>query len=142
MTFDMDRLALEGAYSSGSTFSCRYIPGSHSAPPHYLAKCNTGTLQGHLSIVQTLSSFSRQIKLTPPAEPASDATIDVVQLPDASYFVIITFDIIIEGVGVSVDMVFLLKENARLTGWQDVSRTSSLWAPFVVMAHQITLRSQ
>jgi len=56
-----------------------------------------------------------------------------------NYFVTIIFNTVIESVGVSVDMVFLLKENARLTGRQD--RLRVLWSPFVVMSHQIILRS-
>jgi hypothetical protein len=140
ITFDKDRLALEGAYASGSTFSCRYISGPRSPLPHSLVECNTGTLQGHLSIIQELSSFSQQIVFAPPAESASNATIDVLQLPDTSYFVTLIFNTMVEGTWLSVDMVFLLKENVRLTGRQDMLRV--LWSPFVVMAHQITLRAQ
>lgn len=77
--------------------------------------------------------------LSPPAETTSDVTIDVLRLPDMNYFVVLAFNTIIEGDGVSVDMVFLLKDNTRLTGKQD--RLRVLWAPFVVMSHQIILRS-
>lgn len=56
-----------------------------------------------------------------------------------NYFVELAFDTIIEGIGLSVGMVFLLKDNQRLTGKQARSRV--LWAPFVVMSHQIILRS-
>ena len=69
-----------------------------------------------------------------------DVTIDVLQLPNSmNYFVTMVFDTVIDGVGVSVDMVFLLKDNTRLTGKQD--RLRMLWVPFVVMSHQIILRS-
>jgi len=68
-----------------------------------------------------------------------DVTIDILRLPDMNYFVTLIFNTVIEGVGMSVDMVFLLKENTRLTGKQD--RLRVLWSPFVVMSHQIILRS-
>jgi hypothetical protein len=75
----------------------------------------------------------------PEAGFALDVTIDVLQLPDMNYFATLIFNTIIDGVNVSVDMVFLLKEDTRLKGKQDRSRV--LWAPFVVMSHQIILRS-
>ena len=138
-TFDRDRLALEGAYAAESTFSCRFISSSRSPLPFYLTRCNTGTLQGHSIIVQTISSLSQRVVLDPPTEPASDVTIDVLQLPDTSYFVTMLFNTVIEGAVVSVDMVFLLKDSARLAGKPDLRRM--LWSPFVVMSHQIILRS-
>ena len=138
-TFDKDRLALENAYTSDATFSCRFIPTSRSPSPYYFTKCNTGTLQGPSSIIQALSSFSQQIAFISPAGIPLDVTIDVLRLPGMNYFVTLVFGTIIEGFGVSVDMVFLLKDNTRLTGKQD--RLRLLWAPFVVMSHQIILRS-
>ena len=138
-TFDKDRLALENAYTSEATFSCRFIPSSRSPSPYYFTKCNTGTLQGPSSIIQTLSSFSRQIVFVSPAGIPLDVTIDVLRLPCMNYFVTLVFGTVIEGAGVSVDMVFLLKDNTRLTGKQD--RLRLLWTPFVVMSHQIILRS-
>lgn len=138
-TFDKDRLALGDAYTSEAFFSCRFIPGSHSPSPWYFSKCNTGTLRGALSIVQALSSFSRQITFVPPNGIPLDVTIEVLQLSGINYFVTLTFDTIVEGAGVSVDMVFLLKDDPRPTGKQDWSRV--LWTPFVVMSHQIILRS-
>jgi len=138
-TFDKDRLALINAYTSEATFSCRFISSSSSPLPYHFAKCNTGTLQGPSDIVQVLSSFSWRIVLVPPVEITLDVTIDVLRLTDMNYFVTLIFDTIIDGVGVSVDMVFLLKDNTRLTGKQDLSRV--LWTPFVVMSHQIILRS-
>ena len=56
-----------------------------------------------------------------------------------NYFATLTFDTVIDDVGVSVDMIFLLKDNTRLTGKQD--RLRVLWIPFTVMSHQIILRS-
>ena len=56
-----------------------------------------------------------------------------------NYFVTIVFYTIIEGVGVSVDMVFLLKDSVRLTGKKDLLRV--LWSPFVVISHQIIFRT-
>jgi hypothetical protein len=56
-----------------------------------------------------------------------------------NYFVTLAFNTVIEGDGVLVDMVLLLKDSTRLTGKQD--RLRVLWAPFVVMSHQIILRS-
>jgi len=56
-----------------------------------------------------------------------------------NYFTTLTFNTIIEGAGVLVEMVFLLKESIRLTGKQDPLRVP--WAPYVVMSHQIILRS-
>lgn len=73
------------------------------------------------------------------AESAPNVTIDVLKLPDQSYFVTTRFVTVIEGVDVSVDMVFLLKECARVKGKRDLLRV--LWSPFVVMSHQIILRS-
>lgn len=137
-TFDKDRLGLEGAYTSEATFSCRFISSSPEPPPYHFTKCNTGTLQGASNIVQALSSLSRLIKFVPEAEFVLEATIDVLQLPDMNYFAALAFNTIIEDVDVSVDMAFLLKENARITGRQD---RRVLWAPFVVMSHQIVLRS-
>ena len=124
---------------SEATFSCRLISSSYSPPPYYLAKCNTGTLQGPSSIVQTLSSFSQRILFVPEADFTLDVTIEVLQLPDTNYFMILSFDTVIEGAGVSVDMVFLLKDSTRLSGKLD--RLRVLWTPFVVMSHQIILRS-
>lgn len=138
-TFDKDRLALEGAYLPESTFSCRYIPISRSPPPDYLSKCNIGILQGHSPIIQAISSFSQRIVFAPPRKPTSNITIDALQLPGLSYFITMVFDTIIEDVDVSVDMIFLLKESARLTGKRDLLRV--LWSPFVVISHQIILRS-
>lgn len=138
-TFDKDHLALEGAYTSEATFSCRFISSSRSPPPHYFTKCNTGTLQGPSSIIQALSSFSRRITFVPEAEFALDVTINVLQLSDMNYFATLAFNTIIEGVSVSVDMVFLLKDSTRLSGKQD--RLRVLWSPFVIMSHQIVLRS-
>jgi len=137
-TFDKDRLGLENAYASDATFSCRFIPGSRSPFPYYLTKCNTDTLQGPSSIIQAISSFSRQIVFAPPTGIPLDVTIDVLQLPGMNYFVTLVFDTVIEGVDISVDMVFLLKDNTRLTGKQD--RLRLLWTPFVVISHQIVLR--
>ena len=137
-TFDKDRLALDGAYTSEATFSCRFISNSGSPSPYYFTKCNTGTLQGPLNIIQALSSFSRRIVFTQTASPL-DVTIDILQLPDMSYFVALAFNTIIEGVEVSVDMIFLLKDFARLKGKQVQFR--ELWAPFVVMSHQMILRA-
>lgn len=137
-TFDKDRLALETAYTSEATFSCRFISDARPLPYHF-TKCNTGTLRGPSSIIQALSSFSRRIVLVPPAETALDVTIDVLRLPDMNYFATLTFDTVIDDVGVSVDMIFLLKDNTRLTGKQD--RLRVLWIPFTVMSHQIILRS-
>jgi len=137
-TFDKDRLGLENAYASDATFSCRFIPGSPSPSPYYLTKCNTGTVQGPSSIIQALSSFSRQIVFIPPAGIPLDVTIDVLRLPGMNYFVTLAFGTVIEGVDISVDMVFLLKDNTRLTGKQD--RLRQLWTPFVVISHQIVLR--
>jgi len=138
-TFDKDHLALESAYTSEATFSCRFISNSPEPPPYHFTKCNTGTLQGPSNIIQALSSFSRRIVFVPETEFVLDATIDVLQLPDMNYFAALAFNTIIEGVGVSVDMAFLLKENSRVMGKQDKLRV--LWAPFVVMSHQIVLRS-
>lgn len=139
-TFDKDRLALENSYISDATFSCRFIPSSRSPSPYHFTKCNTGTLQGPSSIIQALSSLSRHIVFVPPVGIPLDVTIDVLQLPNSmNYFVTMVFDTVIDGVGVSVDMVFLLKDNTRLTGKQD--RLRMLWVPFVVMSHQIILRS-
>ena len=135
-TFDKDRLALGGAYASEATFSCRFISSSPEPPPYYL---NTGTLFGSPSIIEGLSSLSRRIIFIPGAEFDLDATIDTLQLPDMSYFVALAFNTIIEGIDVSVDMAFLLKENARVTGNQNQLRV--LWAPFVVISHQMILRS-
>lgn len=139
--FDNDRLGLEGAYAPGATFSCRFIPSPRSSPPHYFTKCNTGTqpLLGPSSIIQTLSSFSRQITFVPESGYTLDAEVFALQLPDTSYFTTLTFNTIVEGASLSVDMVFLLKERTRLSGKQDMSRV--LWTPFVVMSHQIILRS-
>lgn len=63
---------------------------------------------------------------------------DVLQLPDMNYFVTLTLDTEIDGVEVSVDMVFVLKDSAKLIGRQDLLRV--LWAPFVALSHQIILR--
>lgn len=136
-TFDKDHLALEGAYTSEATFSCRFISSSRSPLPYHFTKCNTGILQGPSNIIQALSSFSRCIAFVPPESPL-DVTIDILQLPDMSYFTTLTFNTIIEGVDVSVDMVFVLKEYARLTGKQVHFR--ELWTPFVVVSHQMILR--
>jgi hypothetical protein len=139
-TFDKDRLALENAYSSEATFSCRFIPNSRSPPPCYFTRCNTGTLQGSSSIIQALSSFNRQIIFVPPTGIPLDVTIDILRLPCMNYyFVTLVFGTVIEGDRVSVDMVFLLKDNTRLTGKKD--RLRVLWTPFVVTSHQIILRS-
>lgn len=138
-TFDKDRLALEDAYASEATFSCRFISNSNSPLPYCFAKCNTGTLRGPTSIVQALSSFSRQILFVPGPELLLNVAIDVLRLSDMNYFASLTFNTIIEGVSVSVDMAFLLKERARHSAKQDLSRV--LWTPFVVMSHQIILRS-
>ena len=51
------------------------------------------------------------------------------------HFVAVTFNTIIEGAGISVDMVFWLKENTRLSGREDQSQV--LWSPFVAVSHQI-----
>lgn len=122
---------------SEATFSCRFISNSPEPPPHYFTKCNTGTLQGPSNIIKALSSFSRRVTFVPEEEFVLDATIDILQLADMNYFAVLAFDTIIEGVDVSVDMAFLLKENTRITGKRD----RVLWTPFVVMSHQIVLRS-
>ena len=75
----------------------------------------------------------------PPPESASNVAVDVLRLSDTSYFVTMIFDTVIDGVRVSVDMIFLLKESGRLTGKRDLLRV--LWSPFVVISHQILLRS-
>ncbi|KAF9653340.1 hypothetical protein BDM02DRAFT_1893178 [Thelephora ganbajun] len=100
-TFDKDHLALESAYTSQATFSCRFIPGSCSPPPYHFTKCSTGTLQGPLNIIQALSSFSRRIVFVPPTESALDVTIEILRLPDMNYFVTLIFDTVVEDVGVS-----------------------------------------
>lgn len=69
-----------------------------------------------------------------------DVTIDILRLPDMSYLVVMAFDTVVEGLSVSVDMVFLLKETARRARRQDLLRV--LWSPFVVISHQIVLRSR
>jgi hypothetical protein len=96
-------------------------------------------VQGFSNIVQTLSSFSREIIFIPVPESPLDVTIDILRLSDASYFSTLMFNTTIKGVDVSVDMIFLLKENARLTGKQN--RLRMLWSPFVVVSHQIILRA-
>lgn len=139
MTFDKKHLCLEGAYISEATFSCRFIPSSRPPSPYHLTKCNTGNLQGRTTIIQALWSFSPKIVFVPPTGSALDVTIDILRLPNMNYFAILAFNTIIEDVGVSVDMVFLLKESIRLTGKQD--RQVVPWSPYVVMSHQIILRS-
>jgi hypothetical protein len=137
--FDKDRLGLESAYASEAILSCRFVSASHAPAPYHFAKCNTGIVQGFSNIVQTLSSFSREIIFIPVPESPLDVTIDILRMSDASYFTTLMFNTIIKGVDVSVDMVFLLKENARLTGKQN--RLRMLWSPFVVVSHQIILRA-
>ena len=139
VTFDRDRLALEGAYTPESTFSARYIPISHSSPLHYLSRCNTSTLQGHSHIIQSISSFSQRISFVSSPKFPPNVTIDVVRLPDTAYLVTTIFNTTVDDVHVSVDMVFILKESARLTGKRDLLRI--LWSPFIVVSHQIILRS-
>ena len=139
ITFDKNRLALYDAYTPEATFSCRFISSSSETLPYHFTKCNTGILQGPSNIVKALASFSQRIAFIPDAKFVLDATIDVLQLPDMNYFATLAFNTIIEGVDVSVDMAFLLKESARITIKRSDSR--SLWTPFVMMSHQIILRS-
>jgi len=138
-TFDKNRVSLYGAYTPEATFSCRFVSSSPETLPYHFAKCNTGVLQGPSKIVQALASFSQRIAFIPEPKFVLDATIDVLQLPDMNYFATLAFNTIIEGVDVSVDMAFLLKESARITIKR--SESSPIWAPFVVISHQIVLRS-
>lgn len=138
-TFDNDRLGLESAYASEAILSCRFVSASHAPAPYHFAKCNTGIVQGSSNIVQTLSSFSQEIVFIPAPGSPLDVTIDILRLSDANYFATLMFNTIIKGVEASVDMIFLLKDSARLTGREN--RLRMLWSPFVVVSHQIILRA-
>ena len=63
---------------------------------------------------------------------------DILQLPDMNYFMTLTLDTDIDGVEVSVEMVFVLKDSAKLIGRQDLLRV--LWTPVVALSHQIIFR--